>query len=77
MDKKNIFKEIDLLDCPICHGSGLLEEESNYCYYITCMDCGAHTAEVVFKSDKERLEAAQKAASRWNSGKVLSPNPGE
>lgn len=73
----DIFKEIDILDCPRCHGPALLEEESGYCYYITCLDCGCHTAEVIFNSDSERLEAAKKAASRWNSGKVLSSDPGE
>ena len=75
--KKEIIEEVDLLDCPLCHGPALLEEESGYCVYVTCCDCGAHTAEVIFNSDEERLEAAKKAASRWNSGKVLSPNPGE
>ena len=72
-----IFKEIDLLECPICQGSGLLEEENGWCFYVTCNDCGCHTAEISYKKEDERLEAAQKAASLWNQGKVLSHDPGE
>lgn len=73
----DIQNQIDLLDCPRCHGAALLEEENGWCYYVTCMDCGCHTAEVQFSCDAERLDAAKKAASRWNAGKVLSPEPGE
>lgn len=72
-----VYKEVELLDCPLCHGSSLLEEESGCYYYVTCMDCGCHTAEVEFKSEKDRLHAAKKAATLWNQGKVLSSNPGE
>ena len=77
MTNEDILKELDLLDCPRCHGPALLEEESSSYYYITCMDCGCHTAEVEFNSDSERLEAAKKAANRWNCGKTLSSDPGE
>lgn len=72
-----LFKQIDLQDCPVCHGSGILEEENGWCYYIECMDCGCHTAEVAFEKNSQRLEAARKAAHLWNIGKVLSHDPGE
>ena len=72
-----IYKQIELQDCPVCHGSGILEEENGWCFYIECMDCGCHTAEVPFEKNEERLQAAQKAAHLWNIGKVLSHNPGE
>lgn len=73
----DIYKEIELQDCPICNGSGLLEEVNGWAYYVTCMDCGGHTAEFDFNSEEERLEAAKAAAYMWNMGKVLSSNPGE
>lgn len=69
--------EIDLQDCPRCNGPALMEEESGWCYYVTCCDCGCHTAEVAFKNAKEKDEAMQKAAHLWNIGKVLSSEPGE
>ena len=46
----DIRQEIDLLDCPRCQGPALLEEENGWCYYVMCLDCGCHTAEVEFKS---------------------------
>lgn len=73
----DIRKQIDLLDCPICQGPSLLEEENGWCFYVMCMDCGCHTAEVEFNSDDERLTAAQQAARLWNMGKVISSSPGE
>lgn len=69
--------DIDLLDCPICHGPGLMEEEDGWCLFVSCLDCGCHTVEVVFDSDAEKAEAAKKAAYLWNMGKVISSAPGE
>jgi len=66
-----------LEDCPICRGAGLLEEENGWCMYVTCLDCGCHTAEVSFRSAEDRLKAARQAASLWNIGKVISSSPGE
>lgn len=71
------IKDIDLQDCPICHGPACLEEESGWCFYVSCLDCGCHTAEVSFKTEDERTEAAEKAAHQWNIGKVLQSTPGE
>ena len=73
----DIFEEINLLDCPLCQGPALLEEEDGWCFYVTCLDCGCHTAEAGYKSATERLDAARRAAEIWNMGKVLSSNPGE
>ena len=73
----DILKNIDLLDCPVCQGPSLLEEENGWCYYVMCLDCGCHTAEVEFSSDDERLTAARQAARLWNMGKVISSSPGE
>ena len=38
------FLDINLLDCPVCRGPGLLEEESGWCMYVMCLDCGWQTA---------------------------------
>lgn len=69
--------DIELFDCPLCRGAGLMEEENGWCVYVTCMDCGCHTAEVPYTTPEERIEAAQRAASTWNIGKVISPANGE
>jgi len=74
---KDFEKDLDILDCPICDGPALLEEEEGWCYYVSCMDCGCHTAEIRFRSDEERPAAAKNAVSLWNNGKVLSSEPGE
>lgn len=73
----DIHQEIELLDCPLCQGAALLEEENGWCFYVTCMDCGCHTAEVGYRSEADRMDAAQRAAMLWNMGKVLSSAPGE
>lgn len=71
------LKNIELLDCPLCHGPGLLEEENGWCMYVSCLDCGCQTAEVEFHGEKEKLEAARRVASMWNIGKVISFGRGE
>ena len=63
--------EIDLGDCPLCRGPGVLEEEAGWCVYVTCLDCGCRTAELSFSTPEERAAAAKKAASLWNMGKVI------
>ena len=42
-----------------------------------CLDCGAHTAHMEFKTPEERVEAARMAARLWNHGKVLRGGVGE
>ncbi|MGN1164643.1 MAG: Lar family restriction alleviation protein [Candidatus Ornithospirochaeta sp.] len=75
MDK--ILEELDIFECPICQGTGLLEEENGWCFYVMCMDCGCHTAECSYKGEEDRFVAAKNATVLWNRGKVLSSNPGE
>ena len=74
---EQILKEIELEDCPLCRGTGALEEEGGWCFYVSCLDCGAHTAEIPYKTKEERLTAARNASHLWNIGKVLRPDPGE
>ena len=73
----DIFEHIDLQDCPVCHGPGLLEEENGWCLYVSCLDCGCHTAEIPFNSEEEKLTAAQQAATLWNIGKVIAGGTGD
>ena len=73
----DIRHQIDLLDCPVCNGPGLLEEENGWCFYVMCLDCGCHTAEVEFKTEEDRFDAARQAARLWHMGKVISSSPGE
>ncbi len=67
----SIFEELELEDCPICGGSGLLEEENGWCWYVTCLDCGAQTAHFEYLRPEDSTEAARKAAYLWNVGKVV------
>ena len=73
----NIHEEMILQDCPYCSGAGLLEEESGWCWYAVCMDCGAHTAHFEYRTPEERPRAARKAADLWNVGKVLRGGLGD
>ena len=73
----DIYDEIELDICPNCGGAALLEEENGWAWYVTCMDCGCHTAEAEFQTEEERRPAAEIAARLWNMGKVISHNPGE
>jgi hypothetical protein len=45
--------------------------------YVTCLDCGTHTAEFPFKNEEERVIAAEQAVRVWNMGKVISAGVGE
>ena len=71
------YQEIELQECPICGGAGLMEEENGWCFYVACLDCGSHTAEIRYERPAERLDAAQRAAHLWNIGKVLTDTPNE
>ena len=72
-----LFQLVHLQDCPYFGGSALLEEENGWCFYVTCMDCDRHTAEVEYRSAEGRENAARQAAYLWNIGKVLTGVPGE
>ena len=76
-EKVNLHELLPLQDCPWCGGAGLLEEEEGWCFYVACMDCDRHTAEVEYRAPAEREDAARRAAYLWNIGKVLTLTPGE
>ena len=73
----DLHAKLVLQDCPFCGGAGLLEEENNWCWYVMCMDCGAQTAAMEFRTVEEREEAAQMAAHLWNIGTVVRGDIGE
>ena len=73
----DLHAKLELQDCPFCGGAGLLEEENNWCWYVMCMDCGAQTAAMEFRTAEEREEAARTAAHLWNIGKVVRGDIGE
>ena len=71
------FEDIDLFDCPLCHGPGLIEEENGWCLYVQCLDCGCHTAALTYDNEEERQTAARQAVSLWNVGKVIHTGVGD
>ena len=77
MDPHDEINAIELQDCPLCGGPGLLEEEGGWCLYIQCLDCGCHTAELAYRDETERQKMARRVARHWNLGKVIYPGPGD
>ncbi|MCR4695530.1 MAG: Lar family restriction alleviation protein [Pseudobutyrivibrio sp.] len=73
----DVTENIELHDCPICGGPALMEEEMGSGYSVSCLDCGSHTGIIDFKSEDGRLQAAERAAMLWNTGKVINSAPGE
>ena len=71
------FDEIEVFDCPLCRGPGLLQEEGGWCVYVECMDCGARTAELSYRTAEERLEAARRVASTGNMGRSTPRGRGD
>ena len=63
--------EIELGDCPICRGSGVMQDEQVWSVSVGCMDYGAETAHAEYRTAEERLEAARRVALLWNMGKVV------
>lgn len=75
--KMELYEKIDLSGCPVCGGTGYLDEESGAGYMVSCLDCGSHSVAVSFSRDEQREAAALKTAQLWNAGKVISSDPGE
>lgn len=73
----NIDDLVEIYECPLCGGAGILEEDCGSSYYVTCLECGCHSVNIDFKSDEDRLDAAKRTADLWNCGKVISMSPGE
>ena len=69
--------DIALQECPLCRGTGALEEEGGWLVYVQCLDCGCRTVELAYRSAEERREMAEKVALSWNLGKVIYTGPGD
>ena len=63
--------DIELEECPICRGAGLIQDEQGWSVSVACVDCGAETAHAEYRTPEERLEAARRVALLWNMGKVV------
>ena len=61
MDPHDEINAIELQDCPLCGGPGLLEEEGGF----------AQGIDLIWS------DAARRAARTWNLGKVIYPGPGD
>ena len=52
---------IELFDCPICGGPGVMFDEGGWALNVQCCDCGAHTVYVEYNNDAEKQEAERRA----------------
>lgn len=68
---------IELEECPICRGAGMILHEGGWNVQVECVDCSAHTVYVEYSNEEEKLEAEKKVALLWNMGKVVSSERGE
>ena len=82
--------EIELEECPICRGAGVMQDEQGWSVSVGCMDCGAETAHAEYRTLEllltasawldlleQRLEAARRVALLWNMGKVIHTGVGD
>lgn len=74
MDLDNI---IELQECPICRGTGIMTHEGGWNVQVECSDCSAHTVYVEYGSEEEKREAEQQVARLWNLGKVIKSDVGD
>lgn len=68
---------IELEECPVCRGNGMIIHEGGWNVQVECADCGSHTVYVEYENDEQMLQAQKKVAMLWNLGKVIKANPGE
>ena len=66
----DIFDKIELQDCPICGGAGLLEEENGNSFYVACMDCGSRSVNIDYKEEAKREELLSSASQKCFSSSV-------
>lgn len=74
MEQENV---IELEECPICRGEGILMYEGGWNVQVECVDCGSHTVYLEYNSPEERTIAEKNVASLWNMGKVINTSRGE
>ena len=74
MENKEI---LELEECPICRGPGMIIHEGGWNVQVECTDCSAHTVYIEYSNDAEKLEAERNVVSLWNIGKVVHGERGE
>ena len=68
--------EDEFRSCPVCHEEcAYIETENNWCVYVQCGNCGAHTTFIEYKSPEEKPDAERKVTELWNMGKVIGELP--
>lgn len=68
---------IELEECPICRGAGIITHEGGWSVQVECADCSAHTVYVEYSNEEEKAVAEKKVATLWNIGKVIRSDVGE
>ena len=68
---------IELEECPICRGAGMIVHEGGWNVQVECTDCSAHTVYVEYETEEEKLAAEKQVATLWNIGKVVHGERGE
>lgn len=68
---------IELEECPVCRGDGMLIHEGGWNVQVECSECGSHTVYLEYETAEERIAAEKGVAALWNMGKVISSSRGE
>ena len=73
----DINELIELEECPVCRGAGMIMHEGGWSVQVECTDCSAHTVYMEYDNEDEKAEAVQAVVHLWNIGKVVSSERGE
>ena len=68
---------IELEECPVCRGAGMIMHEGGWNVQVECVDCSAHTVYLEYETEEEKKEAERGVARLWNMGKVVKSERGE
>ena len=68
---------IELEECPVCRGDGMIVHEGGWNVQVECSQCGTHTVYLEYETEDEKIEAEKGVATLWNMGKVISSQRGE
>ena len=69
--------DIELEECPICRGDGLIMHEGGWNVQVECACCGAHTVYLEYENEEQKAAAEKGVAALWNMGKVVHSERGE
>ena len=54
---------IELEECPVCRGDGMLVHEGGWNVQVECSDCGSHTVYLEYETVEERVAAEKSVAA--------------